>query len=870
MKKTIIRGSESRFLEALKEVFIGAEVEGESGYINLMRIKSKYFDRVFHLLRKEIDEKTKEFPEFREELFDKLYSFFKRYFSESGSIYFRRTPFSERIYERVYTDNKDVVMFWKTHMLYYVKTDILPKRMEVTINGVKFFFDVSRLQHKKAWEKRELIYELKEISKDGAIVFNVLYSERGRKTKVDEILRELRKRGVELDEEVLERAFRVFEKQNEVDYFINKNARQFLKEQFDLWLYQYVFSDETQFTEKRIKQLKVLKEIAYKIIDFIAQFEDELVKIWQKPKFVLNSNYVITLDRIAKKKGGLEVIKKIVVKLVEQKKEFEKEIDKWKKIKSDYKSYRETFENAGEIKNQIAEWYLLDLVDESFNPEDILARDNLLKYISNKSKLGEKELLNPNYKFLPIDTKYFKDLELEILGLFDNLDEELDGWLIKSENWQALNTILPKFREKIQTIYIDPPFNTGSNEFTMYINKFLDSAWITMMENRLTLAKEFLKDSGNIFVRIDYHGNHYIRFLMDYIFGKENFRNEIIVKRVNYQGTNIQRRFNPAHESIYFYAKNPDKNVFNIIFKQRGRQPRWVNAISPKENKEKSVIIIAGRKFVAPKGHHWRFSQERFDELYCQGRIRIKEDYEYTDVFGNKRRGIPQYLESEVTPVDSLYLDIPSYSFAWSFTTENSEQLLKRIVQASSNPGDIVMDFFLGSGTTTAVAHKLGRKWIGVEMGQHFYTVILPRMKKVLAYDKSGISKDEDVKKNYNERRAGGFFKYYELEQYEDTLRRVKYADDEPFFDLTQDPFSQYIFMKDLKLLEALEVDYRNNKVKVNLERLYKNIDIAETLSNVLGKWIKKITEDCVEFEDGEIVDIKDLDYKLIKPLIWW
>ena len=216
------------------------------------------------------------------------------------------------------------------------------------------------------------------------------------------------------------------------------------------------------------------------------------------------------------------------------------------------------------------------------------------------------------------------------------------------------------------------------------------------------------------------------------------------------------------------------------------------------------------------------------------------------------------------------WTDLEGFSRRWDFPTENSEQLLKRVIQASSNLGDLVMDFFLGSGTTTAVAHKLGKKWIGVEMGEHFYTVVLPRMKKVLAYDPSGISKDEDVKENYNKNKAGGFFKYYELEQYEDTLRRVKYADADPFFDPTQDPYNQYIFMKDLKLLEALEIGYRNNKVKVNLEKLYNNIDIAEALSNLLGKRIKRITEDYVEFEDGEKVNIKDLDYKLVKPLIWW
>jgi hypothetical protein len=180
------------------------------------------------------------------------------------------------------------------------------------------------------------------------------------------------------------------------------------------------------------------------------------------------------------------------------------------------------------------------------------------------------------------------------------------------------------------------------------------------------------------------------------------------------------------------------------------------------------------------------------------------------------------------------------------------------------------MDFFLGSGTTTAVAHKLKRKWIGVEMGDHFDDVVLPRMKKVLAYDKSGISRDKIVKEKYNEKNAGGFFKYYELEQYEDTLRKVKYKDTDLFENPNQSPYSQYIFMKDTKLLDALEVDYENNKVKVNFSKLYPDIDIPETLSNLLGKCIKKITSEYVELEDGEKVNINNLDYKTIKSLIWW
>jgi len=141
--------------------------------------------------------------------------------------------------------------------------------------------------------------------------------------------------------------------------------------------------------------------------------------------------------------------------------------------------------------------------------------------------------------------------------------------------------------------------------------------------------------------------------------------------------------------------------------------------------------------------------------------------------------------------------------------------------------------------------------------------VVLPRMKKVLAYDKSGISKEA------NEYHGGGFFKYYMLEQYEDTLRRARYADADLFDDPNKDPYHQYVFLRDLKMLEALEVDTKKNTVKVDPSRLYDGIDIAETLFNLTGKWIKRITADSVEFEDGEVVDTKNLDWKRIKPLIW-
>ncbi len=222
---------EQKFFNALNNIFVGAKIEGESGYINLMAIKSRYYKNgVFPQLKRDIDTALADFPDFREELFDKLYSFFQRYFSESGSIYFRHTPLHQNIYEKVYSDDRDVVLFWKTHMLYYVKTDRLFKSMLVEVDEQKFWFDASQIELKQSNEKRSVVFTFREKRTDGTLVFDVSYSERGSKTKEEEILKALNKEGTDISEETLNKAFRVFEKQSEVDFFINKDARSFLRE----------------------------------------------------------------------------------------------------------------------------------------------------------------------------------------------------------------------------------------------------------------------------------------------------------------------------------------------------------------------------------------------------------------------------------------------------------------------------------------------------------------------------------------------------------------------------------------------------------------------------------------------------------------
>jgi adenine-specific DNA-methyltransferase len=502
-----------KFFDVLKNIFIGAKIEGESGYVNLMRIKSKYYHEFKDQLLADIDSKLNEVGKsFEEELYNKLYTFFKKYFSESGSIYFSYTPLQEKVYERIYRDDKDVMLFWKTHMLYYVKTERLYKNLEIQDEETNIFylFDVSKLEHKKNNERKDLVFDFANAEfKDNKrqITLTVEYSKNGKKTKIDEILKQIKKAERvfnSLTEKQVERACGIFRKQSEVDYFINKNAKEFLREQFSLWVKGYLMDDETLFEADRLKQLKALQSIAFNIIDLVSQFEDELVKIWNKPKFAHSSNYVITLDRIADK--DFAILEKII-------------------------------KHEG-IKSQIEEWQELGVTDKKFKKEEIITSNEL----------------NEKWQFLPLDTKYFKEIEFEILGLFDDLDNQLDGWLIHSENYQALNSLKNKYKETIQCVYIDPPFNTGSD--FEYVDGYQDSTWLTLMADRIIAVKKLMSNTGSFYLHLDENANFLGRFVSNGIFNDENFLREIIWDIQVLSGYKTQaKNWILGHQSILFKFK---------------------------------------------------------------------------------------------------------------------------------------------------------------------------------------------------------------------------------------------------------------------------------------------------------------------------
>lgn len=841
MKKELI------FKNALKDIFTGADIEGTSGYVNLLNIKKRYFDDVFPELNKEIELDTRIDTDFKEEFYDKLYNFFHRYFSESGSIYFRHTPSYQKVYEQVYSEGKDVVLFWKTHMLYYVKSDVIFQSAPVEVtdedhNTFSFFIDASSIENKKSNERKDLAFAYDKTSnKDGkkTIFINAQYSERGKKTKLEDIYKAVKKDGiVNITEEVVEKAFQVFNKQSEVDFFINKDARGFLKEQFDLWMYQYMFKEENNFSQLRIKQMQAIKDWAYKIIDFIGQFEDELVKVWNKPKFVRGTNYVITIDKISD-----TLIKKI--------------------------------EKHSGIKSQIAEWRELSIVEANFD---------------FKKQDAEK------HKHLPIDTKYFKDLELEIIGEQGNLDESLDGLLIHSENYQALNTIRNKFSNSIDLVYIDPPFNTG-NDF-IFQDNFQDSTWLSLINERIVLSRYFLNSTANYYLQLDHIAEHYSKQLLDNVFGQENFQAKITWNTGdNISGFKSQAMSWIRQADFIHHYSTADKNYFVKCFELLNKEDvnlGWLDLLGKNKNRLYKEKWVDG-KFIEEEVNY---------PVKAKGTI-------WNDIYSF------QYSEPRITE---------SMSFV---SNQKPENLLRRIIQSSCPIKGTVLDYFAGSGTTCAVAQKLNRKWIGVETGQYFNEIyldtvkvkkiiqdedeeseeiineaivevlsetakertvlmkkigILGRMKIVLKGDKQfkvihttqirrpHLSKDVNWE-------GGGFFKYYSLEQYEETLARARYSKDNnlTIWDGNKSSFAQYIFNTDQKLTDFIKVSSKD--INLNLNDIYPDIDIAETLSNITGKHIAKKNVDTVEFVDGTVEKINpekmNLDEKmhfisLIKPLIWW
>jgi len=822
------------FEEVKKEII---EAIGENAFTPTGEFEEKFKDTKFgkrYLSIRAQKDEAETIDEIKLQVFNDLYSFFARFYEEGDFVPQYRYSIKRHKYAIPY-NGEEVKLYWANNEQYYTKTGLLFRDYTFKANDYKIIFGIvsakEELGSKKATKERFFVlddedsveqiddktliirFQYRELTEKEVKSYeveggsNTVKQEKINKKTYEKILldkiRDIEIKAILNKEDRNEKPLLLYQisrftAKNTKDYFIHKNLKKFLSEQLDYFIKAEVLDIETlereKFLDKHITRAKVVRGIGEDIIDFLSQIEDFQRRLWEKKKFVLKTEYVITTDRISE--------------------EFHQEILR--------------------NKEQKGEWKEL-----GFEIEDLRVEN-----LKNKK--------------LPVDTKYFsqefKEKLLEKLTEKIDLDDLLDGLLIKSENWQALNLLLNKYKEKVQTIYIDPPFNKEQDADYLYNVKYKDSTWVSCLENRLQLARNLMSDKGSIFVRCDYNGNMYVRLLMNEIFGEENFRNEIVVKR-GYVPKGLTNQYITGTDSLMFYAWNNEKLKFVGAKKKIKEEERqWISLDMPGQRKtyELQVRYFLGKPWLPPKGQHWGLPQIRLNEYEKLGWIRINPNRTYTDTQGNKVQGMPEYLKEPELLLDTNWTDIKSYeTHNTFFPTENSEILLKRVIESTSNEGDLIMDFFLGSGTTTAVAHKLKRKWLGVELGDHFWTVILPRMKKVLAYDKSRISKEKDVKEKYNEKTAGGFFKYQILEQYEDTLDNIELRENQKTLELFKDEYLLKYFL-DYEIRDSeylLNIEKLKNpfayKLRVNLEEVGEPqemiVDIPETFNYLLGLKVKKI-----------------------------
>ena len=350
-----------------------------------------------------------------------------------------------------------------------------------------------------------------------------------------------------------------------------------------------------------------------------------------------------------------------------------------------------------------------------------------------------------------------------------------ENLVIQGDNLLALRALMPLYAGRVKCIFIDPPYNTQS-AFEHYDDKLEHSQWLSMMYPRLVLLRDLLTDDGSIWVTLDDNEAHYMKVMMDEIFGRNCFVTNAVWEKAD-SPRNSARQFSSDHDHVLVYSKNTDwqpnrlpRTVeSNSIYTNPDNDPRgpWLPG-DPYANKPYSKGLYSvtgptGRVFSPPPGRYWRISEDKLNELDLDNRI-------WWGPKGDARPSIKRYL-SEVSDLVPRTLwkrdDVGSnrtsknemrslFPDESSFSTPKPEALLKRVLLLSTNVGDLVLDSFLGSGTTTAVAHKMGRRYIGIEIGEHATTHCIPRLQKVIEGEQGGISQSVEWQ-------GGGGFGFYTL-----------------------------------------------------------------------------------------------------------
>lgn len=355
-------------------------------------------------------------------------------------------------------------------------------------------------------------------------------------------------------------------------------------------------------------------------------------------------------------------------------------------------------------------------------------------------------------------------------------DENTENMLIQGDNLDALKALLPFYSGQVKCIYIDPPYNTGG-AFEHYDDNLEHSLWLDLIYPRLELLHKLLNENGSIWISIDDDECHYLKVICDEIFGRKNFVANVIWEK-KFSPQNDAKWLSDSHDHILAYAKNKDTwkpqplprtETMDARYKNPDNDPRGVwtssdlTAQDPFEYGLYEIVGPTGKRFSSGNNRHWIYAKEKTEELVKDNRIWFGEK-------GNNKPRLKKFLNevkegsvsktiwyrTEVGDNQEAKREIKIFNNDDVFATPKPERLVQRILNLASQEGDWILDSFVGSGTAASVAHKMNRKWIGIEMGEHAVTHCYPRLKKVVDGEQGGISESLKWK-------GGGGFRFYKL-----------------------------------------------------------------------------------------------------------
>lgn len=358
-----------------------------------------------------------------------------------------------------------------------------------------------------------------------------------------------------------------------------------------------------------------------------------------------------------------------------------------------------------------------------------------------------------------------------------------DNRLIFGDNLLALKALEAEFSGKVKCVFIDPPYNTGS-AFTHYDDGVEHSIWLSLMRDRLEIIRRLLAEDGSLWITIDDNEAHYLKVLCDEVFGRANFVANVVWEKV-YTPKSNGRGLSGDHDHVLVFSKSPMwlESGWNMLPRNEEQQGRFKNPDNDPEGpwrtypldvrteddarREKyryEVVLPSGRVVKPAQGRHWALPKDEFEKQRALGDIYFGKD---GNAMPTKKMHLKKAKQGVIARTWWPYKEVGGNQDAKrevlalfgdsGFITPKPEALLHRVLTIATNPGDLILDSFGGSGTTGAVAHKMGRRWIMIELGEHCHTHIIPRLQKVIDdEDQGGISKAVNWQ-------GGGGFRYYRL-----------------------------------------------------------------------------------------------------------